>query len=58
MTFTLRFELEKTTKGAVRYQEVRNGDSFVIGALYIRKSALALAGEPPKTIHVTVTEGQ
>ena len=49
--------LERETKGAVRYQEVRDGTPVdihdaVIGTLYIRKAALT--GPVPKYIRVTV----
>jgi hypothetical protein len=44
MTITAKFKLEKTTKGAVRYQEIDdNGapaDAWAkIGTLYVRKTA-------------------
>lgn len=33
-------ELEKETKGTVRYKEVDDGKDIIIGTLYIKKSAL------------------
>jgi hypothetical protein len=49
----LQFTLEKTTKGALRYQEVPPKDQDPkVGTLYIRKSGLA--GEPQK-IEVEIT---
>lgn len=44
MNSTLRFTIEKETKGAVRYKEVdeSGNDAFApeIGTLYVRKSAM------------------
>ena len=57
MKVTLKFEVEKETKGAVRYQEVGdNGEpAFApqIGTLYVRKSAMS-DGKVPKHLTVTV----
>tara|TARA_Y100000310_G_scaffold85741_1_gene82552 strand:+ start:205 stop:381 length:177 start_codon:yes stop_codon:yes gene_type:complete len=50
-TKELTFKKEKETKNTVRYQE--QGESTVIGPLYIQKSALG-AGIPPE---ITVTIG-
>lgn len=63
MKHTLTFKLEKETKGALRYQEVGQdgqaipvdspADSRVLGAIYIRKTALK--GEAtPQALSVTV----
>lgn len=50
MKLTLKFELEKETKGAVRYAEV---GSEAVGTLYVRKAVLP---DPyPKKLEVTVT---
>lgn len=59
-TMTVAFQLERETKGAVRYEEINDkGDaiemsdpSCVIGTLYIRKSVLN--GEPPAKLLVTI----
>ena len=56
----LAFELEKVTKGAVRYKEIIPDGSLagpLVGTIYLRKDALAGAGlaEPPKKIRVTVS---
>jgi hypothetical protein len=55
MKLVLTFTVEKETKGAVRYAEVTQKgeeDSFAIGTLYLRKTALS---EPyPETLTVTV----
>jgi hypothetical protein len=51
--FDITFDLEKETKGAVRYAERGEADAHKIGTVYIRKTALK---EPyPKAIKVTVT---
>lgn len=55
---TLSFELEKETKGAVRYSEVdENGhkiemENVVVGTIYIRKSSLG--DQRPAVLTVTV----
>ena len=46
-TKELTFKKEKETKNTVRYQE--QGESIVIGPLYIQKSALG-AGVPPEIV--------
>ncbi len=49
----IKFEIEKETKGAVRYKEI--GEDPVIGTLYIRKSHLKELGiEEAKVIVVEV----
>ena len=57
MQTTLKFTLEKETKGAIRYQEVGDdgAPAFApqVGTLYIRKSALP-GGKVPKTLTVTI----
>lgn len=51
MKQTIKFELEKETKGTVRYSEV--GKDQVVGTIYVRKFALP---EPfPKNLTVTIT---
>ena len=50
---TVSFNIEKETKGAVRYKEEGERDDHKIGTLYIRKSAFG--DEPfPASIKVTV----
>lgn len=60
MEITLRFKLEKTTPGALRYQElgddglpkkIENGAK--VGTLYVRKSAVD--GDEPKMLEVKIT---
>lgn len=55
---TLRFDLEKETKGAVRYAEQTEGALAepTIGTLYIRKSALARMGHTqiPSVVKLTL----
>ena len=57
MQTTLKFTLEKETKGAIRYQEVGDdgAPAFApqVGTLYIRKSALP-GGKIPKSLTVTI----
>lgn len=57
-TVTLGFELEKETKGAVRYAELTGGglNEPTVGTLYIRKSGLAKMGldSIPPAIKVTI----
>lgn len=59
MNTTLKFIVEKETKGAVRYQEVdaNNTPAFApqVGTLYVRKSAMP-GGKIPKALTVTITE--
>lgn len=59
MKITANFVLEKTTAGAIRYQEVtaegvplKISDGAKIGTLYVRKSALD--GDSPQKLTVTV----
>jgi hypothetical protein len=61
--FTAHFAKERETKGAIRYQEVVSatdptpasiGNGALIGALYIRKSALG--GKRPKRLIVRVRQ--
>jgi hypothetical protein len=53
-------EIERETKGAVRYQQMRDGERWSthqgapIGSMYIRKTAFE--GEAPKAITVIVEE--
>jgi hypothetical protein len=49
------FDLEKETKGTVRYTE--RGHAPLIGTLYIRKNAFETA-DYPKVLQVTVTVGK
>lgn len=61
----LTFQLERTTKGAVRYQETGAdgkplADNYAIGTLYIRKDMLQALGlgtpdAPATKIAVTVS---
>jgi hypothetical protein len=52
-TITAKFQFERETKGAVRFQElVPSGQEGVINTLYIRKTALA--GQVPTAITVTL----
>ena len=57
MNATLKFALEKETKGAVRYQEVGDdgAPAFApqVGTLYVRKSAMS-GGKIPKLLTVTI----
>lgn len=57
----VNFRLEKTTPGALRFQEVdehgtplKIGAGAVIGTLYVRKTAFA-NGEEPKSLAIAVT---
>lgn len=55
---SVRMQLEKETKGAVRYMEVDaggnqlKGDDAVLASIYIRKAALD--GSPPKFFNITM----
>ena len=52
-TRELTFEQEKETQNTVRYQEqVEDGETKVIGPLYVQKSALG--EDPPRLLSVTV----
>jgi hypothetical protein len=60
--FTVPFTVEKETKGAIRYQQVKEDGSphtieggAQIGSLYIRKSAFA-EGAAPQKITITVAK--
>ena len=53
---TLTFTLEKETKNTIRYQEETNGKPPAVGTLYLQK--WLLGNEPPKTLSVTIQEGQ
>lgn len=59
MNSTLKFAVEKETKGAVRYQEVGDDGqpAFApqVGTLYVRKSAMP-NGKIPKILSVTIVE--
>jgi hypothetical protein len=45
-------EMEKETKGAVRYAEKGSPDKHILRTLYIRKTAFK--EEPPQNIVVTI----
>ena len=51
--FKLNFEYEKETKGAYRFKEIPVDGKFVVGTLYIRKTAMAVA---PKRLVVTIDQ--
>jgi hypothetical protein len=56
----VRFELEKETKGALRYQEIdEKGEAIEqalakVGTFYVRKSAFEQGAAFPQTLRVTV----
>ena len=50
----MMFTLEPETKSMVRYAEVGEFDTPVIGTLYVSKEFLG--GKPPKKLTVTVAE--
>ncbi len=52
MTFTL----ERETKNMVRYAEIEEFDTLVIGTLYVSKEFLG--DKPPKKLTVTVAEAE
>lgn len=57
-TITATFELERETKGAVRYQERgfdRETGEGAIGTLYVRKTALE--GAAPAELTITISAG-
>jgi len=56
MKHTLQFQIDKETKGAVRYAEQGVGqfDEPVVGTLYVRKSAFKSLGKIPQSLVVTV----
>ena len=49
---TLEFIIEKETKNTVRYQEVKEGNTTIIGPLYIQKSFLPT--KYPNNIKITI----
>jgi hypothetical protein len=52
-TLTAKFQFERETKGAVRFQElVPSGQEGVINTLYLRKTALN--GQVPQSITVNI----
>ena len=51
--FEIHFDLEKETKGAIRYAERGAPNDHKIGTVYIRKTALS--EQYPKSLKVTVT---
>ena len=51
MIVTRRFEIDKRTKGAIRYREITDTEP-IVGKIYIRKTELP--DEPPNIIIVTV----
>lgn len=59
MKMTIKFRMERETKGAVRYEEINAKDEAVemadakIGTLYVRKSAMGSEGIPT-TLKVTI----
>ena len=55
-TQELKFVLEPETKNTVRYQEQSNGESAVIGTVYIQKSTLG--SNPPTDLVVTISESK
>lgn len=56
MRVQLEFEVERETKGTIRYAEVKRGefDEPVVGTLYVRKSAFKAEGKVPQRLTVTV----
>ena len=61
MTFTTEMQLERETKGAIRYAEDQSDPLYLLVTLYLRKAGLAAKGENlggekgwPKRIRVTV----
>lgn len=58
MKTTVKFDLERETKGAVRYAEQAEPGEQLIGTLYFRKSGmdamLKTNGKFPTTVSVTV----
>lgn len=60
MEHILRFEFEKETKGAVRYQEVdapgKPAFAAKVGSLYMRKTALP--GSIPQALNVTIKSAE
>jgi hypothetical protein len=54
MTQTVEMELDKETKGAVRYAEKGDPAGQILRTVYIRKSAFKEGTAFPKEIQVTV----
>lgn len=48
--------LERETENMVRYAEIKEFDTPVIGTLYVSKEFLG--GKPPKKLTVTVAEAE
>lgn len=58
MKHTLKFTIEKETKGAVRYTEQKDALSEgVVGTLYVRKSAFKELEQIPTELTVTIEAG-
>lgn len=55
-TQQLTFTLERETKNTVRYQEKTDGNTAVIGTIYIQKSTLG--SNPPTDLVVTISESK
>ena len=53
---TLTFSLERETKNTIRYSEQTDGAPPAVGTIYVQK--WAMGENPPKTLTVTVAEGQ
>ena len=53
MYVEMKFKFEKETKGAVRFKEVEGDKGFVVGTLYIRKTALQTPY--PDEVKVTIS---
>ncbi len=56
MKVTLKFSIERETKGTMRYKEQVAGefDEPVSGTLYVRKSAFKAEGRVPEVLTVTI----
>ena len=55
MEMQCEMEMEKETKGAVRYAEKGSPDKHILRTLYIRKTAFK-EGSLPQQIQVTIEE--
>ena len=53
---TLIFALERETKNTIRYSEQTDGNPPAVGTIHLQK--WAMGDQPPKTLTVTVSEGQ
>ena len=53
---TLTFALERETKNTIRYSEQTDGKPPAVGTIYVQK--WAMGDQPPKTLTVTVSEGE